>query len=46
MADAGAISFLEAGPGDVLTKLLKRIAPDAAARAIGSPADARAAASS
>ena len=45
LADAGATSFLEAGPGDVLTKLLKRIVPDAAARAIGSPDDARAAAS-
>ena len=45
MADAGATSFLEAGPGDVLTKLMKRIVPDAAARAIGSPADAHAAAS-
>ena len=45
MADAGATSFLEAGPGDVLTKLMKRIVPDEAARAIGSPADAHAAAS-
>lgn len=45
LADAGATSFLEAGPGDVLTKLMKRIVPDAAARTIGSPEDARAAAS-
>jgi [acyl-carrier-protein] S-malonyltransferase len=45
LADAGATSFLEAGPGDVLTKLMKRIVPDAAARAIGSPEAARAAAS-
>jgi len=45
LADVGATSFLEAGPGDVLTKLMKRIVPDAAARAIGSPEDARAAAS-
>ena len=45
LADAGATSFLEAGPGDVLTKLMKRIVPDAAARAIGSPEDGRAAAS-
>jgi [acyl-carrier-protein] S-malonyltransferase len=45
LADAGATSFLEAGPGDVLTKLMKRIVPDAAARAVGSPDDARAAAS-
>jgi [acyl-carrier-protein] S-malonyltransferase len=46
LADAGATSFLEAGPGDVLTKLMKRIVPDAAARAIGSPDDVRVAASS
>jgi [acyl-carrier-protein] S-malonyltransferase len=46
LAEAGTASFLEAGPGDVLTKLMKRIVPDAAARAIGSPEDARAAASS
>jgi [acyl-carrier-protein] S-malonyltransferase len=45
LANAGASSFLEAGPGDVLTKLMKRIRPDAAARAIGSLADAHAAAS-
>jgi [acyl-carrier-protein] S-malonyltransferase len=45
LADAGGTSFLEAGPGDVLTKLMKRIVPDAAARAVGSPKDARAAAS-
>jgi [acyl-carrier-protein] S-malonyltransferase len=45
LADAGVTSFLEAGPGGVLTKLMKRIVPDAAARAIGSPDDARAAAS-
>jgi len=44
LADAGATSFLEAGPGDVLTKLMKRIVP-ATALAIGSPEDARAAAS-
>jgi [acyl-carrier-protein] S-malonyltransferase len=45
LAGAGAGVFLEAGPGDVLTKLMKRIVPDAAARAVGSPAEARAAAS-
>jgi [acyl-carrier-protein] S-malonyltransferase len=45
LAGAGVTSFLEAGPGDVLTKLMKRIAPDAAAHTIGSPEDARAAAS-
>ena len=44
LAEAGAASFLEAGPGDVLTKLMKRIVPGAAARAIGSPDDALAAA--
>lgn len=43
LAAAGAASFLEAGPGDVLTKLMKRIVPGAAARAVGSPDDARAA---
>jgi [acyl-carrier-protein] S-malonyltransferase len=43
LAGAGSSSFLEAGPGDVLTKLMKRIVPDAAARAIGSPEDARSA---
>jgi [acyl-carrier-protein] S-malonyltransferase len=44
LAAAGATSFLEAGPGDVLTKLMKRIVPGAAARAVGSPGDSRAAA--
>jgi [acyl-carrier-protein] S-malonyltransferase len=45
LAGAGAGMFLEAGPGDVLTKLMKRIVPDAVARAIGTPEEARAAAS-
>jgi [acyl-carrier-protein] S-malonyltransferase len=43
LVEAGAGSFLETGPGDVLTKLMKRIVPGAAARAIGSPDDALAA---
>jgi len=34
---AGAGTFLESGPGDVLTKMAKRVVPDAAAVAIGSP---------
>ena len=34
---AGATRFLEAGPGDVLTKLAKRIVPEATASAVGSP---------
>jgi [acyl-carrier-protein] S-malonyltransferase len=37
LAAAGATRFLEAGPGEVLTKLAKRIVPDAAAVAVGSP---------
>jgi [acyl-carrier-protein] S-malonyltransferase len=37
LAEAGATTFLEAGPGDVLTKLAKRIVPDAVAVAVGSP---------
>jgi [acyl-carrier-protein] S-malonyltransferase len=45
LREAGAGAFLEAGPGDVLTKLMKRIVPDAATRAVGSPEEARAAAS-
>lgn len=39
---AGASTFVEAGPGDVLTKLAKRVAPEARAVAVGSPEDARA----
>jgi len=37
---AGADLFVEAGPGDVLTKLAKRNVPGARAVAVGSPADA------
>lgn len=42
LAAAGADTFVEAGPGDVLTKLAKRVAPGARAVAVGSPADAAA----
>ena len=41
---AGAAVFLEAGPGDVLTKLAKRVVPGTQAAAVGSPEDALAAA--
>jgi [acyl-carrier-protein] S-malonyltransferase len=40
LADAGAERFVEAGPGDVLTKLAKRVVPGASAVAVGSPGDA------
>jgi [acyl-carrier-protein] S-malonyltransferase len=36
-AAAGADRYLEAGPGDVLTKLMKRIDPALTAVPIGSP---------
>ncbi len=39
LSDAGATVFVEAGPGDVLTKLAKRVVPEATAVAVGSPAD-------
>ncbi|MDP9329172.1 MAG: ACP S-malonyltransferase [Actinomycetota bacterium] len=37
---AGATTFIEAGPGDVLTKLAKRVVPRARAVAVGSPEQA------
>ena len=46
LAAAGAETFLECGPGDVLTKMAKRVVPGAAAVAVGSPEAAAAAVSS
>jgi len=37
LAEAGATTFVEAGAGDVLTKLAKRVVPQAEAVAVGSP---------
>jgi [acyl-carrier-protein] S-malonyltransferase len=37
LAAAGATVFVEAGPGNVLTKLAKRVVPGARAVAVGSP---------
>jgi len=42
LARTGATAFVEAGPGDVLTKLARRIVPDARAIAAGSPEAAQA----
>jgi len=44
LAAAGFDAFLEAGPGDVLTKLARRAVPGALALAVGSPEAAREAA--
>ena len=46
LQDAGASTFLEAGPGEVLTKMAKRVVPGATAVAVGSPEAAAAAVSS
>jgi [acyl-carrier-protein] S-malonyltransferase len=43
LAEAGAATFIEAGPGEVLTKLMKRIDPSVRAVAAGSPDAARSA---
>jgi len=37
LAAAGATTFLEAGPGDALTKMAKRVVPGMKALAVGSP---------
>jgi [acyl-carrier-protein] S-malonyltransferase len=39
LANAGVTTFVEAGPGDVLTKLAKRVVPGARALTVGSPVD-------
>lgn len=39
MADAGVGLYVEAGPGEVLSKLVKRCVPEARGVAMGSPAD-------
>jgi len=46
LAAAGAKRFLECGPGDVLTRIAKRVVPGASAVAVGSPEAAVAAVSS
>jgi [acyl-carrier-protein] S-malonyltransferase len=42
MAEAGVELFVEAGPGDVLSKLAKRCVPGARAVSVGTPAEAQA----
>ena len=37
LAAAGATTFLECGPGEVLTKMAKRVVPGSSALAVGSP---------
>jgi [acyl-carrier-protein] S-malonyltransferase len=46
LADAGIEGFVEAGPGDVLSKLVRRIVPGAAVWPVGSPESAAAVARS
>jgi [acyl-carrier-protein] S-malonyltransferase len=46
LAAAGATTFLECGPGEVLTKMAKRVVPGAVATAVGTPEAAAAAVSS
>ena len=43
LARAGATTFIEAGPGEILTKLMKRIDGSARAVTAGSPEAARSA---
>jgi len=46
LADSGIEGFVEAGPGDVLSKLVRRIVPGTTVWAVGSPESAAAAARS